>query len=598
MEPIQLEMISVNHLKLDLISTNYLTPAINEGDKEPSWDGLVFVHNNEKFKKENIGKVPIQVKGKFKDNISQNDITYSAQVTDLKNYLADGGVIYFVIYVKSPREYKIFYTQLEPMKLREILGERTEGHKSIKLKKLPEESVDIVNIFKSFLYNRKKQMSFIDNSVYTLDTITKKYEQIKLKFTLSGLGLNNDNFQTFIDNNNVYLYAESPNFPIPIPIMGQLTKLISVEEDNKIISINNEVFYNKQTRKRDGEITTLRFGDSFEIVINKNTFTFNYHMRNNVRILKKDLRFLILMFENNGFDINNHFFDMTNILEQDTSFDIEKNKNNLKEYEEIVEFLDYLNIDGDIELSKLTNDEYRDIITLRKALINKEEVLLKENISITTCMEIQNYSIALAFYLKENETNIYTVEDLFKVEDSRLYSKNRETNVNTIIPLFRIMSAHDLAKSSNIHFESLIEKYKILDKDPNLLSDAHLFVLQLILAADLCMENSSKRNSFLITGLTFVNWLTKETDDSEEFSSMTLRLNELQIFKRLRELSQSEMEGLIEIADSSDSPDDIKFGAYVLLGDKMRATKYLNKLPYSDRDSMKDYPIYNLFKIL
>lgn len=51
MEPIQLEMISVNHLKLDLISTNYLTPAINEGDKEPSWDGLVFVHNNEKFKK-------------------------------------------------------------------------------------------------------------------------------------------------------------------------------------------------------------------------------------------------------------------------------------------------------------------------------------------------------------------------------------------------------------------------------------------------------------------------------------------------------------------------------------------------------------------
>lgn len=516
----------------------------------------------------------------------------------MKNYLADGGVIYFVIYIKSPREYKIFYAQLEPIKLREILGEKTEGKTNITLKNLPKEDFDIVNIFRSFLYNRKQQMSFIDNPVYTLSTITDKYKDLKLGFTMSGLGLNKDNFQTFIANNNVYLYADSPNFPIPIPIMGQLTSLIAIEEDNKIISINNEVFYNKQTRERDGEIIRLYFGDSFEIVIKENTFTFNYNVKNNVRILKKDLKFLILMFENNGFDINNHFFDMTDVLKQDTSFDIEKNKENLKQYEELVEFLDYLNIDGDLDISKLTTNEFRDITTLRKALIYKEEVLLKENLSITTCMEIQNYSIALAFYLKENETNIYTVEDLFQVENDILYSKNIETNVETIVPIFRIMSAQDLAKSSNIHFESLIEKYKILNKEPNILSDAHMFVLQLILAADLCMENDLKRANFLKTSLVFMEWLKNEIEDSDELSFTTLRLNELQIFKRLRKLTQSESENLIELADSNESPDDIKFGAYVLLDDKIRANKYLNKLHYEARVIMKDYPIYNLFKTL
>lgn len=598
MEPIQLEMISVNQLKIDLITTDYLTPAINEGDKEPSWDGFVYVHNTIKFKKRNLGKVPVQVKGSYQDNISQNEISYSAQVIDLKNYLADGGVVYFVIYIKSPQEYKIFYAQLEPIKLKEILGEKTEGHKTIKLKKLPKESFDIVNIFKNFLYNRKKQMSFIDDTVYTLDTITEKYEQIKLGFTMSGLGLNKNNFQTFIDNNNVYLYAESPNFPIPIPLMGQLTKLIAIEEDNKNISINNEVFYNKQTRERDGEITTLRFGDSFEIVINKDTFTFNYKVKDNVRILKKDLKFLILMFENNGFDINNHFFDMTNVLNQDKSFDIEKNKMLLKKYEEIVEFLDYLNIDGDLDLSKLTQNEFRDITVLRKALIQKEEVLLKEKISITTCMEIQNYSIALAFYLKENETNVYTVEDLFQVEDSVLYSKNIETNVQTVVPMFRIMSAQDLAKSSNIRFESLIEKYKILKKEPNILSDANMFVLQLILASDLCMENTLKRNDFLKTSLTFTDWLKNENKDSSELSFITLRINELQIFKRLRQLSQSEIAELVEISDSNEYIDEIKFAACVLLDDKIRANNYLNKLPYEDQKAIYDYPIYNLFKKL
>lgn len=598
MESIQLELYSVNHLELALAATSYLYPVVSKLDKEPSWDGFVYLHSDQTYKKENIGKVPVQVKASYQEDISQNEITYPAQVIDLRNYLADGGVIYFVIYVKTYTEYTIFYAQLDTIKLKEILGEKTKGHKSIKLKKLPKESFDIVNIFKYFLYNRKQQMSFADGTVYTLDTITEKYEQVQLGFYMSGLGLNKDNFQTFIDYNNVYLYADSPNFPIPIPLMGQLTKIIAIEEDNQDISINNEVFYTKQTRERAGKITTFLFGDSFEIVINKNKFTFNYKAKHNVRILLKDLRFLILMFENNGFDINNHFFDMTDVLKQDKSFDIEKNKTVLKEYKEIVELLDYLNIDGDLDLIKLSKKEFRDIAILRKALLDKEEVLLKENISIATCMEIQNYSIALAFYLKENETNIYKIEDIFQVEDSVLYSKNLETNVKIAVPIFRIMNAQDLAKSSNIHFESLIEKYKILDKEPNILSDANLFVLQLILAADLCTENDLKRNNFLQTSLTFMDWLKKENKNPDKYSIITSSLNELQVFKRLRLLSHSEIEELIEIADSSESPNDIKFGASVLLDDKRRAINHLNKLSYEDQEFMKDFPIYNLFRTL
>lgn len=598
MESIQLEMISVNQLKIDLSATGYLGPAINEGDKEPSWDGFVYVYENKRYNKKNIGKVPVQVKGTYQKDISQNEIKYQAQVIDLKNYLEDGGVIYFVVYIKSYKEYTIFYAQLEPIKLREILGEKTEGKTNIILKKLPKEDLDIVNIFKSFLYNRKQQMSFIDNPVYTIDTITDKYKELKLGFTMSGLGLKEDNFQTFIDYNNVYLYADSPDFPIPIPLMGQLTKIIAIEEDNQDISINNEVFYTKQTRKRAGEITTFLFGDSFEIIQNKHNFTFNYKAKHNVRILLKDLRFLILMFENNGFDINNYFFDMTDVLKQDKSFDIKKNKTALKKYEEIVELLDYLNIDGDLDLNKLSEKEFRDITTLRKALIYKEEVLLKENISITTCLEIQNYSIALAFYLKENETDLYTIEDLFQVEKSVLYTKNIESNVQTTVPMFRVMDAQDLVKSSNIHFETLIDKYKVLKDEPNILSDANLFVLQLILAADLCTENDLKRNVFLKTSLTFMDWLKNENNNSNELSIISLRLNELQIFKRLRSLFQSEIEELIEIADSNESSDDIKFGACVLLDDKIRAINHLNKLSSEDQEFMKDYPIYDLFRTL
>ena len=41
-----------------------LSPFINDGDKEPSWDGNIYVYPNYKKKKsEMIAKVPVQVKG-------------------------------------------------------------------------------------------------------------------------------------------------------------------------------------------------------------------------------------------------------------------------------------------------------------------------------------------------------------------------------------------------------------------------------------------------------------------------------------------------------------------------------------------------------
>ena len=71
-----------------------------------------------------------------------SEIKYQAEVVDLRNYLADGGVIYFVVYVKSVTDFTVFYAQLDPVKLKEILGEKTEGHKTITLKRLPKETFD------------------------------------------------------------------------------------------------------------------------------------------------------------------------------------------------------------------------------------------------------------------------------------------------------------------------------------------------------------------------------------------------------------------------------------------------------------------------
>lgn len=598
----QLETSSVNQLKLTLIATSYLDPAINEGDKEPSWDGFVYVHDNKENKKKNIGKVPVQVKGSYQQNILLREIKYQAEVVDLRNYLADGGVIYFVVYVKSIRDFTIFYAQLEPVKLKEILGEKTEGHKTITLKRLPEEALDIVNIFKSFLYNRKKQMSFIDEDVYTIDTITEKHKKVHLGFTISGLGLTEESIQTFINHNNVYLYAQIPDYPIAIPLMGQLVSMTAIEEATHNISVNGEVFYHEQTRKRysDSGIVILMFGSGFKLKIDvkKEEYTFNYNMCDNIRLLTKDLNFFILLYKNKGFEIDKQRVDMTNMIEKLDSFDLEANEQLLKKWEQIVKLLDYLNIKGDLDKSKLKKREWDDIDKLITGLLYKEEVFLRKNLDLITVLEIQGYFISLVFYPKIREDNIYTIEDLFRVNDSSLYLTNIEQDSKTKVPMFNILNAKQLSQSSNIRFDTLLNQYKQLEEEPNILSVANQFLLNLILAADLCRGDKIKVNYFLETSLEFVKWIQEKDKENEEIGYSISRLNELQIYKRQRALTTKEVEELIEISDSDKSEKLLRFGAYILLEDKIRSKKIFDQLKSDEQTDISGYPIYNLFENL
>ena len=105
-----IENISVSKLKMVLMLNDYLSPFINEGDKEPSWDGNIYLYNKKGKKKKDIkGRVSIQVKGEEKSITKKNEIKYPVSVVDLRNYLSDGGVIYFVVYVDKQGNSKIYY---------------------------------------------------------------------------------------------------------------------------------------------------------------------------------------------------------------------------------------------------------------------------------------------------------------------------------------------------------------------------------------------------------------------------------------------------------------------------------------------------------
>lgn len=86
MDQLTIEKLSVNIVSNSIIMCPLLCPYISENDKEPSWDGFVYIYGTEGHNKDTItGRLAVQVKGTKKDDFSKENITFPMDVSDLKN---------------------------------------------------------------------------------------------------------------------------------------------------------------------------------------------------------------------------------------------------------------------------------------------------------------------------------------------------------------------------------------------------------------------------------------------------------------------------------------------------------------------------------
>lgn len=137
-----IEIQSISHLKKIISSTDHLVPNINENDREPSWDGDIYIYsdNGNNHKKDNlIGRVPVQVKGiSVKFEPTSETIKFSINLSDLNNYYRERGALYFVIEVFNPEsdrvddvKYKVYYRVLSTYRINKLLTKANEQKQSL-----------------------------------------------------------------------------------------------------------------------------------------------------------------------------------------------------------------------------------------------------------------------------------------------------------------------------------------------------------------------------------------------------------------------------------------------------------------------------------
>lgn len=601
-----IESISVSKLKTVLMLNDYLSPFINEGDKEPSWDGNIYLYNKIGKKKEDIkGRVSIQVKGEEKSITKKGEIKYPVSVVDLKNYLTDGGVIYFVVHVDKQGNGKIYYCTMEPLRIRKFLNElkrKDQQTKSISFRALPDSKEKVRDIFFTFQSNSKKQISFVNKKPLSFEDISKKYGKDGFEIYFHGYGLKDiSDFQEFKKYNNTYLYLKDSYLDILIPMDGHISDIFYYEEANISVGVSGKIYYEKVMREiHDKNELILNLSKWMKIIFNASKTQFKVEIETSPFIKEsvKDISFFLHSLRDGSIELNGIPIQIIKETKNIKGFNYEDEEKRLKVFKDIVKLMNLLGIDGDIDLTKMTDEEKNNLDMLSSALINKNKIQgLKNNLEILQLVKIGNYKFACVFQKVYEEERTYKIFDLF---DSPLFLQfEDEDGLICSLPIFSLLNSQNLADITNIQFEKMLPSFQEVPLSKGVLDNANHFALDLIGAADVLADtNENKKNMLLFTAQSFMNWIQSVNEEIHYYTNEVLFLNKIQINKRLRVLEKQDLEEVLKISENIEMNATFRFAAYVLLENKVGADIQLDLLSEKDQEELISYPIWNLYKIL
>ena len=415
-----IESMAVSAVQNAISKTDYLSEQISKGDKEPSWDGAIYVYNTpaDNHKKEDyIATVPVQVKGKKMNDHSAEKIQYRVSVVDLKNYRIIGGTMFFVVYISSSGEIKIYYNPLLPFELNKIL-KNSENKKSVSIEftAFPTNKTEVTNLVMNFARDKDKQ-ALLRNGEYDLEKAKKEFDLKKFQygFAYSNLGYDDNNPAEYILKHDLYLYVHNEDKTVNI-VIDHIPQADIVAETLKMnISIGGKQFYSEYVVNYTKMGKSIQIGNSFRITFSDNKPTLKYTLAGNLKQRITDMEFILEFIANRHICINDKVIPFTLSDEEIEAFDVKNTKEHLKYLKTVQEMLDNLGITTPLEVDKITDKDERTIKMLIRALIHKQPITFNvKDIPTVAPVSIANLKILLLFRPIE-EGKKYEIHNFFEI---------------------------------------------------------------------------------------------------------------------------------------------------------------------------------------
>lgn len=593
-----IEKIATNAVETSISKTDRLETYIKAGEKEPVWDGPVYIHKDNKKTNKDLKKVFTQVKGKVFQGKIKDTIKYPIRVIDLEDYVHNGGAIFFVVYIeKNEREAKqIYYAALTPFRASEILKNRTNKRTiSVPFEKFPEDNNEKIIIFESFHTNSNMQMSYAGKEPPTVEELQKRgvLESLTIRYQGFRAGNKNDIFPRIVDGSEMYVYAnvKGSAAPTPVEYYSNVAQITMSTDRNIPVFVGETQYYDKINIVSTADKRIHRIGKcltmSFPLDNNleeEQACTINIKLQGTLRERIRDLKFLISLFEKKSLKFGTVELPINFPKDQLEKMETSEYPQILENYIQLDNVLKKMSVKKDLNLDKCTDSDIWKINILIAAINDNEPIKgLDEDLPIIVNLNICNLHLVMICH--KNDDGSRNLCDYF-------------TNVIPVVVMdtdknsyptsqFSLMKAESFNTVDNINYESIINDFRRLEPQGFLVDTANQLLLEMIKAYD------TKKSDDLYKAMEdLMSWIKEHP---EKMTKEVIQLNELQLIARKRSLQYSEKKVLNDIINNTNEI-FFKIGSFLLLDEQEEAKKLLDSLEGKDLECFKEFPIYKFYK--
>lgn len=574
--------IGVSAVTIYLGADGYLDPHINYDDTIAMWDGCIYVYkskeafNNKKYSY----RVPVQVKTEeYGNNDFPNETSFPVSVVSLKHYLDDGGVVFFKVLAngQSTKVYLSFLTKDEIEKALADIKSSNQQYKTIRLKEAPEDR-------KVLLENLKRVYLQKNHERIDLSTLANRNDY-KITFSTDSFKQNTDPLE-YLATHSVDMMVSIKNIPGEFYVKGNPVELQITQMVNGDVSVGGFCYYKEFKKEYKKEGLYICFGNSL-------TFRFPYSNEeqedDTISITIKihastidemihELEFIIALQKHKEIVVNSYHLMVPEISCEDGR--VEKWSESLVFWKNVKLVFERLHVVSSINPSVFLKKDKDELKTLIQAFVYEKVVFCNEKKDLLYIFDISGTKILVyAKYIQGREYRLYDI-----YESLASYYVD-EKNIRRIAPVqSAILEQKELP--SNLYLENMVETYKQYKKKNKLISiRANQDLLNMLKHYD-----KEKNVRLLEEAYQIASWLKTEKK-SAVGSKNVLVLNYLQTVKRMKgSFDTDEIELLYKMKTNVNVEN---FARYILLGDKNRATRYLEMIPEAEKAILKTLPIYH-----
>lgn len=549
-------------------------------DKGLLWDDHLHFHSAEPFTKDNlIARIPVQVKGRSLKWRNEEQ-TFIISNKALQRYSEEGGIAYFVVDVANRTSPIIFYNLLTMVEIRRILSTSGDNRDvKVPVKRLTLSCDDFELLLLEFISDRQKQCSFAKQKLIThsqlllLDSPTFEFS-----FPVSK-EMNPIHSLAMGGYHHIYLKTkEGASIPLEDgPFMMNMEREVTMD-----VKVGNTTYYSSFRMSLGDGKTILNIGDRLFLSaeVSKDSIKFHsarYTMKNTTLSDKiREMAFIKALIELRELHVGSlEFYG----IRLDNEEEILKTANaNLTYWQRIQDTLKKLGVNKELILKNFTAEDFDAVDWLDKLFNKNYLAILEKDSFLFQRAKIGNINLLLSF--EKIQDGAYKVGNAFV--DKEQYRFPLKNTPSITMPIYSVIPAEGFSLSDNMPYEDIAESYKsIAQMTEDVLNLANLDILRMLEAYD------SKPNKRLLIGIRrLADWLYSH----DEFPHDIAYLNHMQILKRERNLTDDEIEALLNFAEDT-SDNQFKLGAYILADDQRQGKRIFKRLNNQQKKTFLSFPI-------